>query len=476
MTIHIVGLGPGSASHLTAGARTVLESGLPVVLRTRHHPVVSEVDSERRFTDCDDLYGAGAAFEEVYSRICDRLIASATESDLVYAVPGNPLLAERSVEMLLERAEAEGIETRFVPGLSYVDVAATALKRDLAQLQLCDALDLRIDAQRPALISQLHDRDAVSRLKLDLLDRYPPEHAVVVLHELGLPSEEHFDMALSELDRRPYGYLDLLYVPELDPAEDVRSFDGMFQVVARLNAPDGCPWDREQTHASLRKHLLEETYEALDALDSGSPEEIAEELGDLLLQVLMHAEVGRREDTFSFGDITEQITRKLIRRHPHVFGKAKAESAEDVWQSWEQLKKQEKPEGSILDGVPKTLPALAASQAIQGRARRVGFDWPDIEGPLDKLSEEIGELARAKDASERIDEFGDVLFVVANIGQRLGIDAEGALREANQKFRRRFSQMEALAQSRRLDMQEMDLEALDALWNEAKAELEGKPL
>ncbi len=471
MTIHILGLGPSDASLLTVAAKDLLSSAIPVILRTRHHPVVADIDPEGAMASCDDLYTAGESFDTVYERICDRILDTAQRGDVIYAVPGHPLVAEQSVDLLLRRTGEAGIETRLLSGLSYVDVAATALRRDLGGIQLCDALDLRIDSWRPALIAQLYDRDTVSALKLELLDIYPAEHPVVVLHDLGLPSESAKTLPLAELDHQAYAYLDTLFIPELAPEEDVRRFDGMFHVVARLNAPDGCPWDREQTHESLRKHLLEEAYEALDAIDSGDPAVIAEEMGDVLLQVLMHAEVGRRDGTFSFGDVTEHITRKLIRRHPHVFGTAEAESAEQVWQSWEQLKKQEKPDRSVLDGIPKDLPALAASQSIQGRARRIGFDWPDIEGPLDKLIEEVREFALAEDAKDRLDEFGDILFVLANVAQRLGIDAEQALRGANAKFRERFTAVETLATERGLDMQQMSLEELDALWDEAKATL-----
>jgi tetrapyrrole methylase family protein/MazG family protein len=270
------------------------------------------------------------------------------------------------------------------------------------------------------------------------------------------------------LDHRPFGYHDTVFVPALDSIDDVRRFDGLLAVIERLHAPDGCPWDREQTHATLRPHLLEEAYEALEAIDANDPAQLTEELGDVLLQVLMHAAVGKREGTFDYSDVNAAITRKLIRRHPHVFGDTTAANAEEVYQNWEALKQKEKPRTSILDGVPRSLPALAASQSIQGRARRVGFDWPDIEGPLDKLREEIDEFAHAEGAAEREDEFGDVLFVIANIAQRLGIEAEQALRHANEKFRRRFGEVERLAAEEQLDLRDLDITALDALWDRAK--------
>lgn len=469
MTVHVVGLGPGSSDLLTADTRQLLASGMQVLLRTRRHPTVDELDPGARWPSCDDLYETAAAFDDVYAAVARRALALAAQSDLVFAVPGHPLVAERSVSQLMQMAGATGCPVIVHPAVSFVDVAVAALGIDGGNLQVCDALALRVDAQRPALVAQVHGRDIASALKLQLLDIYPPEHPVSVLRNLGTASQSVAGTPLASLDHEPFGYLHCVYLPPLAPEDDTRRFDGLFAIIERLHAPGGCPWDREQTHESLRPHLLEETYELLEAIDRGEPAAIAEELGDVLLQVLMHAAVAERLDEFAFGDITDHIARKLLRRHPHVFGDAQAETADDVRPMWEALKQAEKPDQSILEGVPATLPALAASQAIQGRARRVGFDWPDIEGPLDKLREELSEFARADGPADREDEFGDILFVIANLGQRLGIDAEQALRRANDKFRRRFARVETLARERGVDLKDLDLAGLDALWDEAKA-------
>jgi tetrapyrrole methylase family protein/MazG family protein len=467
--VHIVGLGPGAPGHLTEETRALLASGLPVILRTRHHPVVGALPELAKARDCDDLYASGGSFEAVYEAAAGRVLEAASSGPVVYAVPGHPLMAEQSVVRLLALARERGVGARVYAAVSYVDISAAALGLDLGTVQLCDALDLRIDTWRPALISQVYDRDTVTALKLRLLDTYPHDHEVSVLSALGTADERVRVVPLSELDHRAYGYLDSVYVPAIAPLEDVRRFDGLHHVIDRLHAPDGCPWDREQTHETLRPHLLEESYEALEAIDRDDPAALTEELGDVLLQVLMHAAVAERLEEFSFGDIVEHIARKLIRRHPHVFGEGTAATAEEVYQNWEALKQQEKPRQSILDGVPTTLPALAASQSIQGRARRIGFDWPDVDGPLEKLREELDELARASDASEREDEFGDILFVAVNIADHLGIDAEQALRRANLKFRQRFGEVERLAVERGVDLKDLDLAGLDALWDEAKA-------
>lgn len=468
----IVGLGPGSPALLTQETRQALDGAPRVILRTRHHPTVSALsDQSAAWEDCDDLYQQQAGFDALYEAIAGRVLASAAAAPTVYAVPGHPLVAERSVTAILATAEERGVTVRIMPALSFADLAAVSLRIDLGAVQLCDALDLRIDAQRPALVSQVFDRDATTALKLRLLESYPPDHTITVLTALGTPEEVKRTVPLSELDHRPFGFLDCLYAPALAPLQDVRRFEGLAYVIQRLHAPGGCPWDREQTHETLRPHLLEESYEALEAIDSGDPARLAEELGDVLLQVLMHAAVAERLDEFTFADIAEQITRKLIRRHPHVFGEATTSTSEEVYQNWEALKQAEKPRSSVLEGIPNTLPALAASQSIQGRARRIGFDWPDIEGPLAKLQEEIEEFARAETVADREDEFGDILFVASNIGQRLGIDAEQALRLANQKFRSRFGIMERLATVLGTDLRSMTSDERETLWEEAKAEL-----
>ncbi|MGD9933396.1 MAG: nucleoside triphosphate pyrophosphohydrolase [Dehalococcoidia bacterium] len=479
MTIHIVGLGPGDLGHLTIGTRDLLHSGSRVILRTRRHPTVDALDSVRTWTDCDDLYQSGAAFDDIYEAIAQRVVTAAVAGDVVYAVPGHPLFAEASVARIAAAATARGFAVALHPGVSFVDVVATALGTDLGDVQICDAQDGRFDSQRPVLFAQVYDRDVAATLKLRLLDVYPADHEVQVLHALGTAEQGVSALPLSAIDRTAWSYLDSLYVPMLDAEEDVRRFDGLLAIVRRLHALDGCPWDREQTHESLRHHLLEESYEVLEAIDSGDPDALAEELGDLLLQVLMHAAVGERNGTFSYEDVNEGIARKLVRRHPHVFAGAAGDTADEVFANWEKIKKSEKSRDSVLEGVPVSLPALAASQTLQGRARRAGFDWPDTQIPLAKLAEEIEELALAEDASEREAEFGDVAMVLAGIGQRIGIDAEQALRGANQRFRARFGIVERLAAERGIDLVAAGVEEIVALWQEAKQAIasgdEGNP-
>jgi MazG family protein len=271
-----------------------------------------------------------------------------------------------------------------------------------------------------------------------------------------------------------------LYLPPIAPELASAGPWAMPYISDRLRQPDGCPWDREQTHASLRKHLLEETYEVYDALEGGATPELAEELGDLLLQVVLHAQLAAEAGVFDLADVQASIARKIVRRHPHVFGDAVARTAADVNRQWERIKADERAEAaeaseptdpkSALDGISGSMPALAASQEMQERAAALGYDWPDIEGVLDKVEEELGELARAGSAAERDEEFGDLLLVVVNVGRKLGIESEAALRAANGKFRSRFRRVERMVAERGVAIRDLDFASLDDLWDAAKAE------
>jgi tetrapyrrole methylase family protein/MazG family protein len=272
-----------------------------------------------------------------------------------------------------------------------------------------------------------------------------------------------------------------LYLAPVAPVANVASPWGMPWVSARLRAPDGCPWDREQTHQSLRNHLLEEAYEVYDALDAGATPELAAELGDLLLQVVLHAQLAAEAGVFDMTDVWSAIASKIVRRHPHVFGDTEARTATDVNRQWERIKAGERASaaadergttalGGALDGISRSLPALAASQEMQERAANLGYDWPSIDGVLDKVREEVGELVAAEDPTHRAEELGDLLFVLVNVGRKTGIEVEAALRAANDKFRRRFRHVELAAAARGVALRDLSFEELDALWDAAKAD------
>jgi tetrapyrrole methylase family protein/MazG family protein len=256
-----------------------------------------------------------------------------------------------------------------------------------------------------------------------------------------------------------------------DLPQDMDKFETLANIIARLRAPDGCPWDKEQTHASLRANLLSECYETLAALDEGDASKLCEELGDLLLQIVLHAQIAKDKNEFEIGDVIRGITAKIIRRHPHIFGSKKVKDADEVMHNWEVLKRQERKEGaSALEGVPKEMPALAYAYEISRRAVRVGFEWENIEGVIDKLAEEVGEIKKSGGREEKAREYGDLLFTLVNAARWEGIDPEAALREANQKFFKRFSYMEKLCHERGIDFTKMSFKEKDDLWGEAKRE------
>lgn len=256
--------------------------------------------------------------------------------------------------------------------------------------------------------------------------------------------------------------------------EKLSQFGTLIEIIARLRGPGGCPWDREQTHASLREALLEECYEVLEALDEGDIKGLREELGDLLMQVVFHTQIAAEAEEFEIGDVIRDINTKLVQRHPHVFGSLKVKDTKEVLINWEALKKKERGnDSSMLANVPKQLPALSYSQDVQRRVARVGFDWADIEGVIDKLVEEVREFKQADGQEQKAREFGDLLFTLVNIARRLGVDSESALREANKRFYRRFSYMEEVCRQRGVNFSDLLFEEQNALWEEAKKGVEG---
>ena len=251
--------------------------------------------------------------------------------------------------------------------------------------------------------------------------------------------------------------------------EKLDQFATLVEIIARLRAPDGCPWDRKQTHASLRENLLEECYEVLEALDEGEPEKLCDELGDLLMQIVLHAQIAAEAGEFELGDVISSINAKLIHRHPHIFGLKKVKDADEVAHNWELLKGEERESGvSILESVPRQMPALGYSQEVQRRVAQLGFDWEDVDGVIDKLVEEVREFKKAKSAEQKAEEFGDLLFTLVNVARRQGIDTEAALREANKRFYKRFAYMEEVCRQRGVTFGELSFAEQNKLWEEAK--------
>jgi tetrapyrrole methylase family protein/MazG family protein len=489
--ITILGLGPGALEHLTLEALAVLRSATEVYLRTKQHPTVAALPAHLTVRSFDAVYESGDTFASVYQTIADEVVVLGQRPEgVLYAVPGHPLVAEATVLAILAQAKAIGLPVRVVAGLSFLEPVFTALGVDpLAQgLQLMDATGLApsqpfapasaIQVTRPLLLAQVYGERVAALAKLTLLEFYPPEHPVTLVWAAGVAGGERVRLLpLYELDRqRDLDPLCCAYLPPLRQSEDTASLDAFQRVVARLRAPDGCPWDREQTHGSLKRNLLEESYEVMEALDAEDPDKLCEELGDLLLQIVLHAQIAVESEEFALADVIRSITEKIVRRHPHVFGQDKVADTQDLLRNWERIKQEERDQNhseegdrSLLAGVPPNLPALASSQAIQERAARVGFDWSELSGVLEHLAEELGELRQARSDPERLSELGDVLFAAANAARWLHLDAEEALRLANSRFRRRFRTMEELCGQRGQRFDLLSLDEKNALWDEAKA-------
>jgi tetrapyrrole methylase family protein/MazG family protein len=476
--ITLLGLGPGNPDQLTREAWDVLTSADEVWLRTRQHPTIAALPASVVLHSFDEMYEDGESFDQVYEAIVEKVLELGRRlQGVIYAVPGHPFVAERTCLQIAGLARDEGLAIRVVEGLSFLETTLSALGLDpYPRLTLFDAMELSsahvpaFPPDTPVLIAQIYSRLVASEVKMTLTAVYPDGHPVRLVHAAGTQDELVEELRLYEIDRSEHiGLLTSLYVP---PLGEGTSFESFQEIVAHLRAPDGCPWDREQTHESLRTHLLEEAYETLDAIDSGDFGAMQEEFGDLLLQIVLHSQIASEEGEFTVNAVIKGIYDKIIRRHPHVFGEVQVEGVQGVLQNWEKLKEEErrkkKEERGLLGGVPLAMPALSMAQEYQDRAARVGFDWPVVEGVLDKILEEVQEINQATNQEELSEEIGDLLFVLVNLARWKKIDAESALRETNLKFKKRFAYVEQGARQQGRSLSEMSLEEMDVLWNQAK--------
>lgn len=426
MSITILGLGPGDPRSLTLEARDALAHAREVYLRTREHPTVAGLPKHLRIHSFDHLYRKLSDFDAIYTGIAAAIIARGTKGDVLYAVPGHPLFGEISVQKILQQARDKGIPTRVIAGVSFVDAACAALALDPLErgLQVADATDLaqqhfpQLDPDQPALIGQLYNRAVASDCKLTLLVLFPPEHTITLVHAAGNADQSIESMPLGELDHTEnFGLLTTLYVP---PLSRPSSFDALAEIVAHLRSPEGCPWDRAQTHQSLRKDFLEECYEVLETLDEDDIPHLREELGDLLLHILLQAQIAQESGEFLMTDVVAEIGEKLVRRHPHVFGDVVVNGTDEIVANWEQIKLKERgdqPKKHAL--VPRGYPALAQAQKVAKKTKTTA-DLDDIAGGVRKLKR-----ARNRDAA-----LGEILFALAAYASDKHLDAESALRVA----------------------------------------------
>lgn len=478
-SITILGLGPGDPGLLTREAWEVLNNSGDIYVRTKKHPVIDSFPDQLEVNSFDRFYDVADTYDEVYQKIVDKILELAYRSGgVVYAVPGHPFIAEATTIEIARRAKKMNIPIKIVNGLSFIDSVFGILEIDpLPKTAIIDSLELlskhtpTFSPNMGAIIVQIHSKVVASDVKLTLLANYPDEHLVKLIHSAGMSCALVENLRLFEIDRSPnIDLMTTLYVP---PMDDKYSFEEFVEVIARLRAPDGCPWDKKQTHKSLRPYLLEETYEVLASIDSENSEGMCEEFGDLLLQIILHAQIAFEAGEFSIRDVLYGINNKIVDRHPHVFAGLENLDEQGVLSNWEKLKAVERGENgeiqtSLLDGVATALPALVQADQYQKRAARVGFDWADIGGVLEKLKEEIREVITEQDQQNRSKEVGDLLFAVVNLARWYDIDPESALRESNRRFRDRFFYIEKSARLNGKMIDELSLDDMEALWQEAK--------
>lgn len=498
--LHVVGLGPAGPQLLTDETLRLLSAVRPAVLRTARHPAAEALAAPGGVLEgvptFDDVYESAERLDEVYETIVARLLdlvaGVGPDGEVLYGVPGSPAVAERTVELLRRHASTESeFELVVHPALSFADLAWVRLGVD----PLADGVRI-VDGQRfdqeaagqrgPLLVAQCDSRMVLSEVKLAVDDG--PTTPVVVIQRLGLPDESIVEVAWDDLDRVvDADHLTSLYIPELGAPVAGE----LVRLVALMHTlRTECPWDREQTHQSLVRHLVEETYEVVEALDAlplgdeaiGDAEErralayehLEEELGDLLFQIVFHAELATESGRFGLDDVARNVHDKLYARHPHVFapdGQApvSVDGAAGVEANWERIKRAEKSRESAMDGIPVALPALLLALKSHERADRAGLAFPSVASAAAKVREELAELEAELPDGDVAGELGDLLFAAAGLAHELDVEPEGALRAAAARFQARFRAVESLAAGEEGSLAGADQATLDRWWDAAKS-------
>lgn len=478
--IKIIGLGPGNMDAVTLGTLNLLKKSKNVFFRTEIHPNVKELETYGiMYKSYDYLYESSNEFDIVYNEIALDLVKQhKSYGDVVYAVPGHPLVAEKSVNLLMKLCRENHIETEILPAVSFLDAMIERLELDpIGGLKIMDAFDIHNqipDKRVDTIITQVYDKFIASEVKLNLCKYYKDDTEIYFVRAAGVKGMESIrKIPLYQLDRQEdIDYLTSVYIPK--DLSNCKDFYDLLDIMEKLRSDDGCPWDREQTHESMRRCLIEECYEVLEAIDNKDIDGIIEELGDVLLQVVFHAQIGKDDGYFNIYDVIEGISNKLISRHPHVFGEIKINDSKDVLINWEKIKKSEKHLNTYTDElkhVAKNLPALIRAEKIQKKAAKVGFDWDDVSYAFDKIIEEYEEVKKVYKSQNKAkiqEEIGDLIFTLVNVARFLDIDPEFALNYTIEKFISRFEYIEKSSIEIGKTLEEMDLEEMDRLWEEAK--------
>ena len=478
--LKIMGLGPGAYEALTIGALKELKNNKNIYFRTEKHPTVDFLKDEGiKFESYDHAYEKYDSFDDVYKYIAEDLITKIKDDeDLIYAVPGHPLVAEKSVINLIELCKENNIQYEVLPAVSFVDAMMEALQVDpIEGVKIIDAFDMKnqiLDKRVGTIITQVYNNFIASEVKLRLLEGYEDDTEIIFVRAAGVEGLESIrKIPLYELDwQEDIDYLTSIYIPK--DLGNKKDFQDLLDIIETLRNPGGCPWDREQTHESLKSALLEECYEVIDAIENEDEDALIEELGDVLLQVVFHASIGKEDGYFDIMDVIGGISNKMINRHPHVFGNEEANTSEQVLVNWDEIKKEEKGIKTLteeMQNIAKSLPATTRAYKVQKKAKKVGFDWNDVNCAMDKVKEELNEIKEVYNCEDKSiieGEVGDLLFACINVARFLEVDGELALDKTIKKFIKRFSYIENEAIKNNKNLKDMTLEEMDKLWEEAK--------
>ncbi|EOU2057519.1 TPA: nucleoside triphosphate pyrophosphohydrolase [Clostridium perfringens] len=478
--LKIMGLGPGAYEALTIGALKELKNNKNIYFRTEKHPTVDFLKDEGiKFESYDHAYEKYDSFDDVYKYIAEDLITKVKDDeDLIYAVPGHPLVAEKSVINLIELCKENNIQYEVLPAVSFVDAMMEALQVDpIEGVKIIDAFDMKnqiLDKRVGTIITQVYNNFIASEVKLRLLEGYEDDTEIIFVRAAGIEGLESIrKIPLYELDwQEDIDYLTSIYIPK--DLGNKKDFQDLLDIIETLRNPGGCPWDREQTHESLKSALLEECYEVIDVIENEDEDALIEELGDVLLQVVFHASIGKEDGYFDIMDVIGGISNKMINRHPHVFGNEEANTSEQVLVNWDEIKKEEKGIKTLteeMQNIAKSLPATTRAYKVQKKAKKVGFDWNDVNYAMDKVKEELNEIKEVYNCEDKSiieGEVGDLLFACINVARFLEVDGELALDKTIKKFIKRFSYIENEAIKNNKNLKDMTLEEMDKLWEEAK--------
>lgn len=473
-TIQIIGLGAGSIDEITLKAHKALNENIPTFARTERHPVIRRLQEEIEIKCFDNFFEKYETFDEVYEKITDNILELVKKHGKInYCTAGSPYYGDIVTKKLINEYKDE-INIIIIDGMSFLDkcikLSGFSDYKTIKVLDCLEADEFSFDINSFSIVTQVYDSEMASQLKLKLMETYPDDVSVLKIDVL---EENVREMPLFMLDQeKNYGFSTYFCILPIEISKNtVYNVTNLCRIVKILRGPDGCPWDMKQTHESIRQHVIEEAYEVVDAIDNDDIDNLIEELGDLLFQVVFHSELGSEEGYFNFSDVVTNICKKMYSRHPHVFGDIKADNVDEALRTWEASKQKEKNLRSYTDNlknVPKALSPLSRSYKIQKRAAEAGFDWPDAKGAILKVKEELFEFMEEYENSnsERMEEeFGDLLFALVNFARLVKINPDVALNRTINKFISRFEYIETHSKK---DLKQMTLEEMDELWEESK--------